>query len=139
MNLVDENNRPSAVLPRPFGFSHDLFNFFDSREHGREFNELRFGHVGDDLRQRRLSSPGWSPEDERAGIVAVDLHAQRLDRSDQMLLPDKFIERSRTHAIGQWTGSISTSRIRNGLEQAHKLNPGFSLTYQEIEYRDCGT
>ena len=53
------------------------------------------------LRQRGFARARRSPENQRPGVVALDLRAQRLARADQMLLPDIFVERARTHAIGQ--------------------------------------
>ncbi len=50
-----------------------------------------------------FAGAGRPPEDERADIVALDLGAQRLAGTNQMLLPDVFVEGARTHAIGKRT------------------------------------
>src|SRR6266478_3475396 len=74
----------------------------------------------DDLRQRSFSGARRSPEDERAGIVALDLGAQGLARGDQVFLADKFIQRARTHTVGQWTSCITGFVCRrDGLEKTH--------------------
>ena len=120
VNLVDEDDGPRAVLPRAFGVGHDLLDFFDPGEHGGELDELRLGHVRDDLGERGLARARRPPEDQRAGIVAIDLRAQRLARSDQVLLTDVLVERSRTHAVGQRPRRIGrAARIRDGLKETH--------------------
>ncbi len=123
VNFVDEDDGARAVLPRPLGVGHDLLDLFDPGQHGGKFDELRLGHVRDDLRERGLARARRSPEDDRAGVVAVDLGAQRLAGADQMLLPDVFIERARTHAVGQRTSRIGRAAgVRNGLEKAHQFH-----------------
>ena len=120
VNLVDENDGARAVLPRPLGVGHHLLDFLDPSEDGGELDELRLGHVRDDLRQRGFARARRAPENQRARIVALDLRVQRLARSDEVLLPDKFVQRARTHAIRQRTGAIAgVLRARSCLEQAH--------------------
>ena len=101
VNLVDEDDGARAVLAGAFGVGHDLLDFLDPGEHGGELDELRLGHAGDDLRQRGLAGARRSPEDERTGVVALDLRAQGLAGTDQLFLPGKFFERARTHAVRQ--------------------------------------
>src|SRR5215471_10449691 len=100
MDLVDEQNRPRAVLAGLFSISHYLLDFLDAGEHGGKLDELRLGDVGDDFGQRGLSRTGRSPEDDGAGIVALDLQAQRLARGEDLLLADELVESPRTHAVG---------------------------------------
>ena len=72
------------------------------------------------LRQRGLAGAGRPPEDERADIVALDLRAQRLARTDQVLLADEFIERPRTHAVGQRASAVAgVFAARDGWKQTH--------------------
>ena len=75
MNFVDEDDGARAILARPLGIGHHLLDLFDPGQHGGEFDELRFGHVRDDLRQRGFAGARGSPEDERSRVVAVNLHA----------------------------------------------------------------
>ena len=75
MHLVDEDDGASAVLPCPLGVGHDLLDFLDPAEHGGELDEVGVSHAGDDLGQRGFAHAGRSPEDQRAGIVALDLYA----------------------------------------------------------------
>ena len=120
MDLVNKNDGARAVLPGPFSVRHDLLYFLDPGQHGGKLNELRLGHVCDDLRQSGLARAWWSPEDERAGIVAFDLSAQRFAGRHQVFLPDKFIQRARTHTVGQRTAGISRFICRrDGLEKVH--------------------
>ncbi len=53
-----------------------------------------------------------APEDHRGGVVALDLHAQRFARPDQVLLPDEFIEGARAHAVGQRACALSGGVFR---------------------------
>jgi hypothetical protein len=120
VNFVDEDNGACAILPGALGVGHDLLDFFDPGEHGGELDELRFRHVGDNFCERSLASAGRSPEDERPGVVALDLNAQRFAGTDEMLLAGVFFERARAHAVGQRPSAVSgTTRFRNGLEESH--------------------
>ena len=56
---------------------------------------------GNDFGERGLAGARRAPEDHRGRVVTLDLHAQRFAGADQMLLPDKFIERARAHAVGE--------------------------------------
>src|SRR5581483_4593980 len=127
VDLVDKNHGPGAILPRPFGIGHHLLNLFDPGQHGGELDELRLGHVGDDLRQRGLAGSGRPPEDERARVIALDLDAQWLSWPDQMLLANVLVESSRAHPVGEWARGIGAcSGIRNWLKQAHLPASSFS-------------
>ena len=69
-----------------------------------------------------LPVPGGPPEDHRTGVVALDLHAQRLAGADQVFLADEFFQGARTHAVGQRTRArADVLRARDGLEQAHTI------------------
>ncbi len=120
VNLVDEHDGPRAVLPRALRVSHHLLDFFNSRQHGGKFDKLRLGQVRDNLCQGGFARARRSPENQRSRVVAVHLRAQRLARTDQMLLPDILVERSRAHAVRQRPSRIGrAARIRNGLKQTH--------------------
>ena len=66
MDFVDEDDGARAVLLGPFRVGHDLLDFLDPSEHGGKFDELRLGHVRDDLRQRRLARARRPPENHGA-------------------------------------------------------------------------
>ena len=106
MNLVDEDDGARAVLPRPLGLHHHLLDLFDPGHHRRILDELRLGAPRNDLRQRRLSYSRRSPEEDRADVIALNLHPQRLTRRKQMLLPHKFIQVARTHPVRQRTRAV---------------------------------
>ena len=121
VNLIDEDDGARAVLAGTLGVGHDLLDLFDPREHGGEFDELRFGHAGDDLCQRGLARARRSPEDERAGVVAVNLRAQGLAGTDQVFLAGELFERARTHAVRQRPRAVGgVIGVRDGLEKSHK-------------------
>jgi hypothetical protein len=81
-------------------------------------DKLRLGDVCDDLRQRGLARPRRSPEDDGAGIVALNLQPQRFARADDMLLADKLVERARTHTVGERARAFALL-LRKGLKQRH--------------------
>src|SRR5262249_60849961 len=121
MNFVHKNDGPRAVLAGLFRVGHYLLDLFDSREHCRKLDEFSLRDVGDDLRQGRLAHSRRSPEDDGTGIIALNLHAQRLARRKNVLLSDKFIQGSRTHAISQRATTFASLLIRECLEKAHAL------------------
>ncbi len=103
-----------------FGVGHHLLDFFYSREHRGELDKLRLRHVRDDLGESSFARAGWSPEDQGAGVVTLDVGAQRLARCDEMFLTYEFAQRAWTHAVGQRTGAVCrTVTTRDGLEQTH--------------------
>jgi hypothetical protein len=108
-------------LPGLVGVGHHRFDLLDAGEHGGELDELGVGEVGDDLGQGGLAHAGRSPEDERAGVVALELHAQRLAGSEDVLLADELLEGARPHARRQGLRASSAFVLRKWLEQAHDL------------------
>jgi hypothetical protein len=71
-----------------------------------------------DLRQRGFTGAGRPPEDDRAGIVALNLQPQRFARADDMLLSDEFVQSARTHAVGERARAFALL-VRECLEQTH--------------------
>ena len=117
VNFVDEDNGARAVLAGAVGIAHDLLDFLDAGENGGELDETGARGIGDDLGQRGFADAGRTPEDHGAGVVALDLHAQRFAGAHQMLLPNEFIEGARTHTIGQRARALGTGVFRrDGLE-----------------------
>src|SRR5208283_5552282 len=91
----------STILAGAVGIAHDLLDFLDAGENGGELDEVGFGDAGDDLGEGGLAGSGGSPEDHRGRIIAFDLQAEGFAGADEMLLPDKFVEGARAHAIGE--------------------------------------
>ena len=111
MNLVDEDDRatsraPPAILRR----GHDLFDFFDARQHRTERDEVRLRQLCDDPRERRLAGAGRSPEDDRLQQVAFDCLAQRFAGAQDLVLADDVVERSRPHPLCQGSAGRRSSR-----------------------------
>ncbi len=115
-----------TMVRRPYcrahlGLRHHFFNFFDSGEHGAEGNELGLRAPRDDARERRLAAAGRAPEEHRAHVVALDLRAQRLARPEQLFLADEFVERLRTHPVGE---RPACERLFFGLDGVKKSHEG---------------
>ena len=117
MHFVDEHDgAPAVVAARLRAFDHHFLDFLDAGEHGAEGNEFGARALGDDSRESGFAAAGRSPEKHRADIVALDLRAQRFARTEQLLLADEFVERLRTHAVGERpaaSGSSCGSIARN--------------------------
>src|SRR5207248_6894145 len=114
-----------------------------------KFDEAGFGDAGNDFRQRGLAHPWRSPEDDGSRIIALDLQPQRLARSQNMLLANEFLQRARTHAVGQRTRKIR-GRLRhaNWLKQTQLilcLDASYSTidaatpAFSDSTLRECGT
>jgi len=117
MDLVNKNDSARAVLSSPFSICHDLLYFLDSSQNGGKFNKLGLGQVRDDLRQSSFAGPWWSPEDERADIVSLNLQAQWLPRANQVLLSHELVQCERADTVRQLTTTIPrVFGVRNSLK-----------------------
>src|SRR6185312_15292809 len=116
MNFVNENNGTGTVLARLVGIGHDLLDFLDAGEHRGKLDELRPGEPGNYLGQGGLAHARRAPEDDGAGIVAVNLSAQRFARADQVLLADEFLQRARAHAVSQRPRAVAAFIPRDWLK-----------------------
>ncbi len=101
MNLVDEDDGARAEVAGFGRVCHYLFDLFDPAQYRGELDEVSFRDASNNLRERRFSHSGRTPKNDGAWVVAFDLQAQRLARSEQMFLADDFVERARTHAFRQ--------------------------------------
>jgi hypothetical protein len=68
------------------------------RRHGDELGVETLGH---EPRQRRLADPRRTPEDHRMESSGLERRAQRLARSEKVLLADHLVERLRSEALGE--------------------------------------
>ena len=115
VHFVDEDDGAGAVLAGALGVGHDLLDFLDAGKHGRELDELGVGHPGDDLGESGLANAGRSPEDERAGVVSLDLDAEGFAGAEDVLLSDKLIESAGAHALGEGASALGVG-LRNVLK-----------------------
>ena len=87
-------------------------------------HEFGAGESRDQPRQRGFAAAWWSPEEHRAEIVVFDLHAERLAGAEEFFLADEFVERARTHALGERLMRERNIRLfgsRQLVEEAHGL------------------
>ena len=101
VDFVDENNGAVAGTRFVLRGGHHFLDFLDAREDGAEGNEVSMREASDNARERGFAAARRSPEEHGAGIVALDLHAQRLAGTEQFFLADEFVERTGTHALGE--------------------------------------
>src|SRR5947209_4990151 len=132
VDLINEKDGASAVLAGLFRVCHHLLDLLDSGEHGGKLDELSLGHIGDDLCQRGLPCSRRPPEDDGARVVALNLQAQRLSRSQDVLLPCKFIQRARTHAVRQRASTL-VALVRKCLEQTHYARLCLAASYSNMD------
>src|SRR5438045_397110 len=72
-------------------------------------------------RQRRLARARGTPEDDRLQQIALDGFAQRPAACEKVALADEFVERARTHPLGQrGGGGVIRQRSFVG-EQKHRV------------------
>ena len=119
---------------------HHLLDLLDAARHRRELDEAGLGGLGNDLGQRGLAHARRTPEDHRAGVVALDLHAQRLAGTDQVLLPEQLVQAARPHPLRQRSHSACerTSRRAQWLVRARcrtSSSPGSSMVRRSAATR----
>src|SRR6185312_15790895 len=72
----------------------------------------------DQAGQRGLAATGRAPENHRADVVVFDGQPERFSGTKQRGLPGKFVERARTHTLGQRRAGWCFFRFEFG-EKAH--------------------
>ena len=133
MNLVDEDDRATTgAAPPILRRGHDLFDFLDARQHRAEWNEVRLGQLRDDAGERRLAGARRSPQDDGLQQVALDRLAQRLAGTEDLILADDLVERSRADALGQWRpgrgAGARNSRVARSSSSSANSELNFELT-----------
>ncbi len=101
MHFVDEDDGAAAVMASAFGGDHHFLDFLDAGQNGAEGDEFGARFSGDQARESGLAAARRSPEKHRDHVVALDLRAQRLAGTEQVVLADEFVERARAHAVGE--------------------------------------
>ena len=126
MNLIDEEDRllsrsADAVGRRGHHFAH----LGDVAFHAAQPFELRLRHLRDDLRQRRFARSRRAGENDRRQPIRLNRAAQKFSWREDVLLPDKFLERTRPHARRQ---------RRSGRRRLHRFH--FLIDLEEILHRE---
>jgi hypothetical protein len=83
------------------GGGHHLLDLLDAAHDGGELDEAGLCGFGDDFGEGGFADARRTPEDHGPGVVALDLHAQRLAGTDEVLLSAEFIKSAGAHALGQ--------------------------------------
>src|SRR5262249_19073241 len=81
--VEEEDGAPAALSSLGLGLSDDLTDLLDAGQHGGERHEARPGDVRHERRERRLARPGWTPEDHRMELAALECSAQHATRTEQ--------------------------------------------------------
>jgi hypothetical protein len=105
MNLIDEEDGAGVHLRGLASGGHHLLDLLDAAHDGGKLNEVGLGCFGNDFCERGFPHAGRTPEDHGSGIrrigpVALDLHAQRLAGTEQVLLAAVFVQVAGAHALG---------------------------------------
>ncbi len=117
MNFVDEDDGAMAGAGFMLGHGHDFLDFLDAGEDGAEGNEFGTCQSGDKAREGGFPAAGRAPEEHRTKIVVFDLNAEGFSRAEKFFLPNKFIERARTHAFGKRLVGGGYVRLGGGWRQ----------------------
>src|SRR4051812_44926951 len=84
--VAEEDGALTGVCKALLRESDDLANACNAFRHCTEMLEHRLRALGNDAGERCLASARGSPEDDAADVITFDQLAQRLARTEQMLL-----------------------------------------------------
>ena len=101
MDLVDEDHGALARVEIVARRLHRLAQIGDARGYRGKLAEHRTRLLGEHECEGGLAGARRAPQDHRMKHVRRHHVAQELSRTQQMLLADDFVERARTHPIGQ--------------------------------------
>ena len=93
VHLVEEQHRVARAAQAARLLDHRT-DVLDARKHRRQRDELGMGAGRHQARQRRLAGSRRPPQDHRMRPAGLQRAAQRRARTEQMRLPDVFVERS---------------------------------------------
>ncbi len=113
VNLVDEQERPLAMLAAAAGGFEGLAQLRHAGEHRRNLLEMEPDSIRQEPRNSCLAGAGRAPEDERHEPLLVHKPAQHAVRSQEMILADDLFEGLGAQPVGQWP--------RRGLVQSRSL------------------
>ena len=82
-------------------FLDDLSHIRHAAGYGVKLHKSGMRRIGDDGGERRFAAPRRAVEDGGSHAVGLDGAAEQPPRSDDVPLPDKFVQRSRAHAVSQ--------------------------------------
>jgi hypothetical protein len=107
MNFIQEQYRSLAAVPESLaGGFEDGANFLDADGSGIDLLEMALGICGDELRQSRFAGARRAIEDHAGQPIGFEHSTKEFAGAQEMLLSDKFFERPRAHAYGQWRRAI---------------------------------
>ena len=118
VNLINEDDGAGTVVAGALGFGHDLLDLFYAGHDGGELDKFGLGTAGDDFGEGGFADAGRSPEKDAANVIALDLHAQSLAGSEDVLLSDELVEIARAHTVGQGASAVGGRVLRIG-EEVH--------------------
>ena len=102
VDFVDEKDRACAVAREPHrGGRHDLANFGHRALHPAEAFEAGLAGARDDFREAGFPRAGRSVEHDGRKPVGFDRAAEKLAGTENMFLPDIFLQGPRPHPLGQ--------------------------------------
>jgi hypothetical protein len=115
MDLVEEQHRSPArpgLVRRLLDDRAHLLDAGDDRGERDEPHPRRI--AGEQLCERRLSAARRSPQQQGRQGSALDEHAERCARADELAVPDHLLEAARSHPIRQRCGRRRSSLRRGG-------------------------
>jgi hypothetical protein len=98
MDLIDKKDGFALGMAEEFaGLVLDLSHFRNIGEDGIDLDIAGSSHAGDHERKRRLTRSRRTIKDQGAQAVGFPRPSKKFPRTQQMLLPDNLIDRSRPH------------------------------------------
>ena len=121
MNLIDEEDRLLARSAQPVGRRrHDFPHLGDIALDSAQADKFRLRHRRDDLREGGFARAGRAGKNDRRQSIRLDRAAQEFAGREDVLLPDKLLERARSHPAGERRGGIGLCvRLRLGEQVFH--------------------
>ena len=100
VDLVDEQDRSEQ---RRLRMVHHAPRVRDTGAHRGELLEVGADRHREQVRERGLPGAGRTPQDDGGKVTAVDQLRERLALTEEMVVPDEFLEVARAHARREWS------------------------------------
>ena len=120
--VEEEDGACAAAFQDGAGVGQQVAHFLDAGRHGVQRPKATLRLLRDDVRQRGLAGAGRAVEDQRAEPIGLQHAPQQLAFAEEMLLPDKLLERARPHPRRQRLRLLPI-RFVNALEQVDGSPP----------------
>jgi hypothetical protein len=117
MNLIHEQDRLFSRCAEPIrGRGKHAAHFGNIAFHAADPNKFRMRHLSDDTCKRGLSAARRPVENHRGQTISFNRATQKFAWPKNVFLPDKFLQRSRSHPRGERRSGIYRFNLLRFLE-----------------------